>query len=414
MTQILKPRDAGQVAEVLAWAGAEEKTMELVGGGSKTALGRPIAADYRLDLSALNGVNLYEPDELVLRAGAATPLGQIQAMLAQQRQQLAFEPPDFGDLYENIQEQTIGGVLSANLAGPRRVKAGAARDHFLGLAGVSGRGAAFKSGGRVVKNVTGYDLCKLMAGSFGTLAALTEVTVKVLPAPEKVRTVLLFGQDDAAAVRAMGQAAVSPHEVSGLAHLPGPIAARSAVSYVGGAGAAVTAVRIEGPAPSVEYRTAALREQWGALGAVEELHGHNSATLWREIANVAPLLPDPGAVIWKLSVPPNQGAAVAAAALAAGGEGYYDWGGGLLWLALPHSGDGSDDGGAALVRGALGGPETEDDTGHATLMRGPDALRQRVEVFQPCPPPLAALNARIKDSFDPRRILNPGRMYGDI
>ncbi|MDP7546527.1 MAG: FAD-binding protein, partial [Alphaproteobacteria bacterium] len=173
MVQNLKPEDAGQVAEVLTWAAAEEKTIELVGGGSKAGLGRPIATDYRLDLSALNGVSLYEPEELVLRAAAATPLGQIQAMLAQQRQQLAFEPPDFGDLYQSINEQTIGGVLAANLAGPRRIKAGAARDHFLGVEGISGRGTAFKSGGRVVKNVTGYDLCKLMAGSFGTLAALT-------------------------------------------------------------------------------------------------------------------------------------------------------------------------------------------------------------------------------------------------
>ncbi len=408
MAETLKPRDAAQVAEVLTWAGAEEKTVELVGGGSKAGLGRPMATDYRLDLSALDGVNLYEPEELVLRAGAATPLGQIQAMLAQQRQQLAFEPPDFGDLYQNLREATIGGVLSANLAGPRRIKAGAARDHFLGLEGISGRGEAFKSGGRVVKNVTGYDLCKLMAGSFGTLAALTEVTVKVLPAPDKVRTVLLFGQVDPAAILAMSQAASSPHEISGLAHLPGPVAARSGVSYVGGAGAAVTAVRIEGPEPSVLHRAAALRQQWGLLGAVEELHGHNSAALWREIGNVAPLLPDPEAVVWKLSVTPSLGAGIMAAALASGGEGYYDWAGGLLWLSIP----GQDDGGAALVRGALKGTDAQADAGHATLMRGPDALRERIDVFQPGAPALAALSARIKDSFDPRRILNPGRMYG--
>jgi glycolate oxidase FAD binding subunit len=402
MAEDLKPTDAAQVAEVLAWAAGSNKTIELIGGGSKTALGRAVETDYRLHLSALDGVDLYEPEELVLRAGAATSLGQIQAMLAQQRQQLAFEPPDFGDLYGNHKAQTIGGVLAANLAGPRRIKAGAARDHFLGLEAVSGRGAAFKSGGRVVKNVTGYDLCKLMAGSFGTLAALTEVTVKVLPSPEKIRTVLLFGQDDGAAIVAMSQAAGSPHEVSALAHLPEGIAARSAVSYVQGAGAAVTAVRVEGPGPSVEHRAEALRQLWGAQGAVEELHGHNSSTLWREIANVAALLPDPDAIVWKLSVTPSLGAGVMRAALWAGGEGYYDWAGGLLWLALPNG----EDGGAALVRGAFGGD------GHGTLMRGPAELRARVDVFQPGPPALAALNARIKDAFDPHHILNPGRMHG--
>ena len=407
MAEDLKPIDAAQVAEALAWAAGAGKTVELVGGGSKTGLGRPMETDIRLHLSALEGVSLYEPEELILRAGAATSLGQIQAMLAQQRQQLAFEPPDFSDLYGHTRDQTIGGVLAGNLAGPRRLKAGAARDHFLGLEAVSGRGAAFKSGGRVVKNVTGYDLCKLMAGSFGTLAALTEVTVKVLPAPEKTRTILLFGQSNEDAIKAMSAAAGSPHEVSALAHLPAEIAARSTVSYVKGAGVPVTAVRVEGPAPSVEHRTNALLQQWGARGAVEELHGHNSATLWREVANVAPLLPAPDAVIWKLSVTPSLGARVMAAALAAGGMGYFDWAGGLLWLALPIAGggDGSGDGGAALVRGAIGGD------GHGTLMRGPADLRRRVDVFQPTAPALAALSGRIKDSFDPHHILNPGRMY---
>jgi len=405
----LQPSDAAQVADVLVWAAAGKKTVELVGAGSKSALGRPVETDYRLHLSALEGVNLYEPEELVLRAGAATPLGQIQAMLAQQNQQLAFEPPDFGELYGHAREQTIGGVLAANLAGPRRIKAGAARDHFLGLEAVSGRGAAFKSGGRVVKNVTGYDLCKLMTGSFGTLAALTEVTVKVLPAPEKIRTVLLFGQDDRAAIAAMSQAACSPHEVSALAHLPKAIAARSAVGYVNGAGRAVTAVRVEGPAPSVAHRAEALRRLWGGKGNVEELHAHNSNTLWREVGNVASLLPDADAVIWKLSVTPSMGSEVMSAALVTGGAGYYDWAGGLLWLALPvgnDSGDGGGDGGAGLVRASLAGD------GHATLMRGGVELRRRVDVFQPTAAPLAALSARIKTSFDPHGILNPGRMHG--
>ncbi|MBT5524696.1 MAG: FAD-binding protein [Rhodospirillaceae bacterium] len=407
MTENLKPTDAAQVGEVLAWTAGSGKSVELIGGGSKAGLGRPMITDYRLDLSALEGVNLYEPEELVLRAGAATPLGEIQAMLAQQRQQMAFEPPDYAGLYQHDKDQTIGGVLATNLAGPRRIKAGAARDHFLGVAGISGRGEAFKSGGRVVKNVTGYDLCKLMAGSFGTLAALTEVTIKVLPAPEKIRTVLLFGQEDGTAILAMSQAAGSPHEVSGLAHLPSAIAARSSVSYVQTAGASVTAVRVEGPGPSVEHRAAALREQWGSFGAVEELHGHNSSTFWREVANVAHLLPQADAVIWKLSVTPSLGAETMAAALSEGGEGYYDWAGGLLWLSVPLLNDWHSDGGVALVRGALIGP----DAGHATLMRGPDDLRERIDVFQPGAPALAALSARIKDSFDPRGLLNPGRMY---
>ncbi|MDP6345082.1 MAG: FAD-binding protein [Alphaproteobacteria bacterium] len=407
MSELLKPGDAAQVLEAVRWAAASEKPLEVLGGGSKRGLGRPNHAGHRLDLTALSGVSLYEPEELVLTASAGTSLGEIQAMLAQQRQQLAFEPPDLADLYGGDGEQTIGGVLAANLAGSRRIKAGAARDHLLGVKGVSGRGEEFKSGGRVVKNVTGYDLCKLMAGSFGTLAAMTEVTVKVLPAPEKTRTVLAFGLADEAAVAALAQAGGSPHEVSGLAHLPAAVAARSAVSYVNGANAAVTAVRIEGPAPSVAHRTGALREQLAAVGAVEELHGSNSAALWREVGAVAGLLPDTGAVIWKVSVPPIDGPAVARRVLAEGGEGYYDWAGGLVWLALPPS----DDAGADLVRGAVAAVARGGDGGHATLMRAPEAMRGAVEVFQPPIPALAALQGRIKEAFDPLGILNPGRMY---
>ena len=403
MTENLKAVDAKQVIDVITWANGEEKTVELVGGGSKVGLGRPIPADFRLHLCALEGVDLYEPEELVLRAGAATPLGQIRAILAQQRQQLAFEPPDFSGLYGHVKDQTIGGVLSSNLSGPRRIKAGAARDHFLGLEGVSGRGGEFKSGGRVVKNVTGYDLCKLMAGSFGTLAALTKVTMKVLPAPEKNRTVLLFGKTDGEAIKAMSQAAGSPNEVSALAHLPNDIATRSKVSYVREAGASVTAVRVEGHGPSVEHRTDSLRQLLGNFGEIEELHSHNSGTFWLEVANVASLLPNPDAVIWKISVTPSIGANVLGTVRANGGEGYYDWAGGLIWLAIGND----NDGGAEIIRSTFGKNE-----GHATLMRGPAELRKRVDVFQPVAPNLAALSMRIKNSFDPRGVLNPGRMHG--
>ncbi|HZD25842.1 MAG TPA: FAD-binding protein, partial [Alphaproteobacteria bacterium] len=270
MPETLQPADAAQVEEVVRWAVSSTTPLELVGGGGKRGLGRPVAAEHRLALSRLRGVSLYEPEELVLSAGPGTPLSEIEALLAQRGQLLAFEAPDYAGLYGTEPgRQTLGGVIAANLSGPRRIKAGAARDHFLGVEGVSGRGEAFKSGGRVMKNVTGYDLCKLMAGSHGTLAALTALTIKVLPAPEKTRTVLLFGQDPAAAVVALAEAAGSPHEVSGFAHLPADVAARSGVSYVGGAGAAVTAVRVEGPGPSVEHRTAALRELFGRRGAVE-------------------------------------------------------------------------------------------------------------------------------------------------
>jgi len=407
MTETLKPESAEQVVDAVAWAAAEDEPLEVLGRATKRGLGRPVQASRGLDLSGLAGITLYEAEELVLSARAGTPLAEVVAALAEKNQELAFEPPDLGPLLGGeAGAGSIGGVLACNLAGPRRIKAGAARDHFLGVSAVSGRGEAFKSGGRVVKNVTGYDLCKLMAGSYGTLAAMTDVTVKVLPAAEKTRTVLLLGLDDAGALAAMTRALGSAHEVSGAAHLPAALVAGSEVSYVREAGGAVTALRVEGTGPSVEYRCAALRRELGDLGENEELHGRNSAVFWRELRDVQPFAARPERLVWRISVPPQAGPPVAAA-LAGGGDAlyYFDWGGGLVWLALPPA----QDGGHAAVRAAL-----EDCGGHATLIRGPDTLRAAVPVFQPQDPALAALTKRVKDGFDPRRVLNPGRMVAGL
>ncbi|MDP6407420.1 MAG: FAD-binding protein [Alphaproteobacteria bacterium] len=403
-----QPSDPGQVLELLAWAAAETKALEIRGLGSKAGYGRPLPELARLDLAALTGVTLYEPEELVLSAGAGTPLAEIEELLAAENQQLAFEPPSYAALLgaSDSAAATIGGVLACNLSGPRRIARGAARDHFLGVKGVSGRGEAFKSGGRVVKNVTGYDMSKLLAGSFGTLAAMTEVTLKVLPAPERTRTVLIAGLADGAAVEALTQAAGSSHDVSGLAHLPATAAARSAVSYVAGAGAAVTALRLEGPGPSVEHRCLALRDEFSAHGPVEELHSTNSATLWREIGEVA-LLPGGDSVLWRLSTAPGDGARAVDRILGATGQNaaevFYDWGGGLVWLELP-----AGEPAAEAVRAALA------EDGSATLMRAPAELRARLGVFMPQPPALAALTERLKEAFDPRGILNPGRLYEGV
>src|SRR5215813_14345118 len=228
MTDTLKPRDARDVEDAIQWALANEKALEVIGHGSKRAIGRPAQTDLTMDLSGLSGVTLYEPEELVLTAKAGTPLHEIEALTAASGQMLAFEPMDYGPVLGGPPARgTIGGTVAANVAGPRRIKAGAARDHVLGFAAVSGRGETFKSGGRVVKNVTGYDLSKLMAGSWGTLAAMTEVTVKVLPRPEREETLLIPGLSETDAVAAMNAALGAPAEVSGAAHLPAAVAVRA-------------------------------------------------------------------------------------------------------------------------------------------------------------------------------------------
>ena len=229
MANTLTPRDAEEVEDAIQWALAGGKTLEVVGRGSKRAIGRAAQWDATLDVSALAGVTLYEPEELVLSAKAGTPLAEIEALVAASKQQLSFEPMDYAAILGGAAEAaSIGGALAANLSGPRRIKAGAARDHFLGLNAVSGRGETFKSGGRVVKNVTGYDLCKLLAGSWGTLAAMTDVTVKTLARPETQTSVLILGLDDATAGKAMASAANSFADISAAAHLPAATAARTA------------------------------------------------------------------------------------------------------------------------------------------------------------------------------------------
>jgi glycolate oxidase FAD binding subunit len=403
MADALKPQNEKQIEDAVKWALSEGKHLEIVGRGSKRTFGRPSQFDLTLDLSALAGVTLYEPEELVLSAKAATPLAEIEALVDSKNQQLAFEPMDLGPLLGSTAGGTIGGALAAGLAGPRRVKAGSARDHFLGFSAVSGRGETFKSGGRVVKNVTGYDLCKLLAGSFGTLAAMTDVTVKVLPKPETEETLLLSRLDDANAVQAMTAAMSSSCDVSGAAHLPAHVALR----FSGIGGSSITAFRLEGVAPSVKHRKDALAELLKPFGAVASLDERASRALWLEIRDVRPFAASGASgdrPVWRVSVPPARGFEIAAL-IEPSAQMFYDWAGGLIWIA-PLS---ANDGGAAMVRHAvatLGG--------HATLIRAPAAVRATVDVFEPQSAPVAALTKRVKESFDPKGVLNPGRMWAGV
>ncbi len=410
MTDILKPRDAKDVEAAVQWALAEGKALEVMGQGSKRAIGRPAQTDLTLDLSGLSGVTLYEPEELVLSAKAGTPMAEIEALVAAHGQQLAFEPMDYGAILGGASGGgTIGGALAANLSGPRRIKAGAARDHFLGVTAISGRGETFKSGGRVVKNVTGYDLCKLLAGSWGTLAVMTEVTIKTLPRPETEATVLIRGLDAAQAIKAMTAAVGSPCDVSGAAHLPAAVAALLPVGEVAGAGGAMTALRLEGFAPSVAHRERALQALIRPFGELATLAHAGSQMLWRAIRDVAPLTASAADVdrpLWRVSTAPARGAEMAAAIQKeADARVLFDWAGGLVWLALAPS----DDAAGTLIRRAVA-----TTGGHATLIRAPAAVRAAIEVFAPQEAGLAALSKRVKESFDPKGVLNPGRMWAGV
>jgi glycolate oxidase FAD binding subunit len=301
---------------------------------------------------------------------------------------------------------TLGGALATNLSGPRRIKAGAARDHFLGVRAVSGRAELFKSGGRVVKNVTGYDLCKLLAGSWGTLAAMTEVTVKVLPRAPAEETLLVLGLDDRQAVAAMAAGMGSAADVSAAAHLPANIAAR--MLGAAAAGSAITAFRLEGVPPSIAHRKERLERLLKPHGVMITIREAGSRALWQAVRDATAFAAADGAgrPLWRVSTAPTQAPQLAAKiAGEAEAELFYDWAGGLIWIELAPL----EDAGAALVRGAVRAAG-----GHATLVRAPAAMRAAIDVFEPQPEALAALTRRVKESFDPKRVLGPGRMYAGV
>jgi glycolate oxidase FAD binding subunit len=376
---MIEPRTEAELAEAVA---AARGPLRILGGGTR-AVGRPVAGEA-LSTAALAGIALYEPGALTLVARAGTPLDEVEAALAAEGQRLPFEPMDHRGLLGTRGTPTIGGAVAANASGPRRIQAGACRDSLIGVRFVDGAGTVVKNGGRVMKNVTGYDLVKLMAGSWGTLGVLTEVAFKVLPAPSGAATLRIEGLADAAAIAALADALASPYEVTGAAHLP--------ASATGGA--AETLLRIEGLESSVDHRAGELGRRLARHGTVAvERDAARVAATWTAIRDAAPFHGRPGDV-WRFSVKPSDGPALAASLGAE--RWFYDWGGGLVWALAP---EGTD------LRARMGAI-----AGHATLLRAGEETRRRIAPFQPEPAPLAAIARGLRERFDPRGVLNPGLM----
>lgn len=354
----MNPITETELAEAIA---TTTGPLRIVGGNTRQ-IGQAVEGET-LHTSGLSGITLYEPGALTLVAKAGTPLAEIEAALASENQRLPFEPTDMRTIYGATGQSTIGGVVATNASGPRRIQAGACRDSLIGVRFVDGQGHILKNGGRVMKNVTGYDLVKLMAGSHGTLGVLTEVSFKVLPAPEATATVMVEGLSDVEAVTTMSGALGSPFDVNGAAHIAGQ-----------------TVIRVEGLAGSVKYRAAEL---------VKKLGGTVTNFDWstvRDLTDFAGLEGD----IWRFSVKPSDGPKLGGKLRETGAEVIYDWGGGLVW-ALSNGGD---------MRKVMG-----DISGHATLIRG-----MGHPVFHPESTGINLLNEGLRMKFDPRNILNTGRM----
>ena len=400
------PATVREISDLVTEAAHAKIPLEVRGRGSKYEVGRYVHSGSVVSTEHLVGISLYEPSELVLSAAAGTPLDDIRGILAEHGQQLAFEPIDLGPvLGAPAGQSSIGGVFATNLSGTRRIQSGAARDHLLGVACVNGWGEPFKSGGRVMKNVTGYDLCKAVAGSWGTLAVMTEVTMKVLPAAAETRTLLCFGLPDQTAVDVMCFCLGTPSEVSGTVHLQAPLAARLSDPDIAKGGAAVTAIRVENFPSAARYRVSRLKEMLAAYSPAVELDTARSRTFWEEIRTLR-MFAGPNRPLWRISTIPSRSAKlVAIIARTLDIRVAYDWSGGLIWLETPLI----SDAGTVEIRRAIA-----EFGGHATLIRAERATRASVDVFQPLDPALATLTTRLKSAFDPAGILNAGRMYPGV
>lgn len=396
MTQMAldRPRTEADVIEIVSAAKRARTPLAIEGGGTRAGLGRPLHAPRKISMTDLTGITLYEPGEMVMSARAGTPVSEIEAALAEKGQMLPFEPMDHRAIYGSAGDPSIGGIAACNISGPRRIQSGAARDHILGLRVINGRGEAVKSGGRVMKNVTGLDLVKLLCGSHGTLGVITEVTFKVLPRARRCATLVVEGLSDERASACMSAALATPYEVSGAAHVPAQ-----------GTDGARTYLRIEHFPESVDYRMRELEKALAAFGKMTRLDHESSLTTWRDIRDVGPVALPHEHALWRISTAPTRGPVVMKAISASlKGRWFYDWGGGLIWFATAAQGDC----GAGIIRAALG------RAGHALLVRAPDELRSQTDVFEPLAEPLLKISRGVKTSFDPHHLFNPGRMYAGL
>ncbi len=403
---ILRPAADWELTNIVADAAARRLPLEILGAGTKQSMGRPVQAAAQVSLKGMLGTLIYEPNELVMSVRTGTTVAEVEAQLAQHGQMLPFEPIDLGPtLGHDAGRNTIGAVFATNLSGARRIYSGAARDHLLGVRAVTGHGELIRSGGRVMKNVTGYDVARGLCGSWGTLGLMTDVTFKVVPRSEATATLVLFGLPDEIAVEVMCKAVGTPFEITGATHLQQGPASRLWQSQVRGGGKAATALRLEASPASLAYRIDKLKSLLKAYGEMIVVDTQGSLEFWQEMRMLTAMHGSSNP-LWRISTAAKAGPAVLAAIQRyMQVEAVYDWSGGLIWVEVPASADA----GATDIRRAVAL-----HGGHATLVRGTLEVRSAIEVFHPLDPGLDRISRGLKSKFDPAGILNPGRMYATI
>ncbi|MGY5808947.1 FAD-binding protein [Rhizobium sp. LEGMi198b] len=385
------PSSEREAAELIRTRCESRKPIRILGANTRSAV--DLSNGDVLDTAELKGIVDYDPSEMVMTAKAGTPMAEIEAALASNKQHLAFEPVDLRPVLGTKGEPTIGGAMATNSSGPARFINGAARDHLLGLRFVNGAGEIVNAGGRVMKNVTGLDLPKLLAGSRGDLGFITEVTFKVLPRPQISSTVIVSCNDDARAAKVMAAALRLPVSVSGAAHVPADLENRALIGALPEEGAVL--LRLEGLAPSVAERVRKLSAAMASFGPISSVEGDASVSIWHAIRNALPFSRERGKTLWRVSLTPMSAHRfVAAVGRDAAISTFYDWQGGLVWLETAGPLDGQTV--HCEIQRAGGG--------HAVLIRATaDAVRQPASLS----PALQALSTRIKAALDPQTIFSP-------
>lgn len=378
-----RPTDVDALQDIVRSAAGG---LRIVAGGTKTNLGRAVDADLTVDTAGLCGVVTYEPEELIIIVRPGTPLAEVEEMLAAEGQHLAFEPPHWGS------RATLGGTVACGLSGPRRFQAGGLRDFVLGAEIVDGLGERVRAGGRVVKNVTGYDLPRVLCGSFGTLGILTEICLKLWPRPEHAETLIVYDQGTPAALAALLAWSRLPYEITGLAYQPANGHRRDRAL-----------LRLEGAEVAVAKQAASLRESIGrrADGTVqiEIVSGDASDAIWSNVRE-RPLPGGTDGQVWRYALPPASAPELIEALSDHGLEHFLvDWAGGLVWAQLSPAAPA-----ASLHSLAV-------RCGGSAWRLAHDADDANPDAFTPMATVLARLNRNLKTCMDPQGRLNPGRMF---
>ena len=401
---IFNPSSREEIAEIIRNCYKKNIPLEINGSKSKNKIGRNFQAEKTLDLTSYSGIIDYKPEELYIKVKAGTPINSIIEELDKHDQQLAFEPVDFGFLFNGKSNNgTIGGVISCNFAGPRRFKVGSARDHLLGFQGINGKGEIIKSGGTVVKNVTGYDLCKLISGSFGTLSVLTELSVKVLPKPQSSKTLIINNPHIKKAIEYLGTALSSSSDPSGGVFYPEQFDQSFTFNDLTHKGA-LTAIRIEGPSNSVDHRIKNLSAELGLLeNEYSILESVQTKIFWNKTKNLE-IFSNSKKNLLRIVVPISETLSVLQKMKPYEINYFLDWGGSLIWIELEKIS-------LKILREIK--DITQQHSGYFTIIKVEDDLKASADIFT-IDPIKYKISEKIKKSFDPKRIFNPGKMYSGI